>query len=73
MLCEKSKCDLSEEELRREAYVPASQLTAAAPPAVPVLSFPVLQRSIKNSQYICPWTGEAATYFQRLIKKSQCF
>lgn len=73
MLCEKSNCDLGEEELRREAYVPRSQLTAAVPTAMPVLSFPVLHGNIKNSRYICPWTGEVVTYFQRLIKKSQCF
>lgn len=33
MLCEKSKCDLAEEELRREAHVTGSPLTAAVFPA----------------------------------------
>lgn len=32
------KCDLGEEELRREPYVPGSQLTVAVPTAMPVLS-----------------------------------
>lgn len=64
------KCDLGEEELRREPYVPESQLTVAVPTAMPVLSFPVLQGNIKSSQYICPWAGEAAVCFRRLIKKS---
>lgn len=52
MLCEKSKCDLCEEELRREAYVPGSHLTAEIPTAVPALSFPVLQGNSRDSQYI---------------------
>lgn len=64
MLCEKSKCDLDEEELRRGPYVPESPLTAVVPTAMPALSFPVLQGNIRNCQYICPWRGETATYFR---------
>lgn len=73
MLCEKSKCDLGEEELKREAYVPESHLTGDVHTATLVLSFHLLHGNIKNSQYICPWRGGTDTYFQRLVKKSQCF